>query len=169
MKNIWYIKVIILEDWHCDICDVTIDKRGRPGHLRSNKHLQKVNKLEQDKKKSKEPEKIPAEPVQRSTTMVDDNTAKNNEKVVTLDKKGKKKKKERIGEIRIVDGYEKPGEKKQDTSDKVMGFLTNPKNQALLSTIGSLLQTLIAQKNPTPPVQKPKYGFDRDTGEPIDF
>ncbi len=159
-----------MEDWYCDVCDVTIDKRGRPGHLRSNKHLQKVNKLEQDKKKSKEPEKIPAEPEQRSTTMVDDNTTQNNEKVVSLDKKGKRKKKEKIGEIRIVDGYEKPGQKKEDTSDKVINFLSDPKNQVLITMVGNILQAALTRAVPSEAVQKtPKWGFDRDTGEEIDF
>ena len=126
-------------------------------------------KYDAEEEKSKEPEKVPAEPQQGGSTVVDDNTVQSKEKTITLDKKGKRKKKEKIGEIRIVDYADIKDTKKEDTSDKVMNFLTDPKNQALLSTIGSLLQTLIAQKNPTPPVQKPKYGFDRDTGEPIDF
>ena len=159
-----------MEDWHCDVCNVTIDKRGRPGHLRSNKHLQRVNQNEQAKKKSKEPEKVSAEPEQGSVTVVDDNPISADEKTITLDKKGKRKKKEKIGEIRIIDGYEKPGEKKQDTSDKVMGFLADPKNQALITMIGNILQAALTRAVPSEPVQKtPKWGFDRDTGEEIDF
>jgi len=159
-----------MEDWHCDVCNVTIDKRGRPGHLRSNKHLQKVNKIEHNKEKSEELEKVPAEPQQGGATVVANNPITTEEKTITLDKKGKRKKKEKIGEIRIVDGYEKPGEKKQDTSDKVMNFLTDPKNQALITMVGNILQAALTKAVPSEPVQKtPKWGFDRDTGEEIDF
>ena len=160
-----------MEDWHCEICDVTIDKRGRPGHLRSNKHLQKVRQNEEkNKKKAEEHEELPAQPEQGSATMVDDNTTQSNEKVVTLDKKGKKKKKEKIGEIRIIDGYEKPGQKKEDTSDKVIGFLTDPKNQVVITMLGNILQAALTRAVPSEPVQKTaKWGFDRDTGEEIDF
>lgn len=158
--------------WHCDICDVDIDSRGRPGHQRSAKHIRLANKQkeETENENDQKTEELPKQPEERDSTVVSDNPTKTDEKVVSLGPAGKpKKEKNNIGEIRIVDHTDIKEPKKEDTSDKVMNFLTDPKNQALISTIGSLLQTLIAQKNPTPPVQKPKYGFDRDTGEPIDF
>lgn len=158
---------------HCDICDIDIDSRGRPGHERSAKHIRLANKKrvkETENENDKQPEEILEQPEERDTSMVSANSDTNNEKVVSLGPAGKPKKgKNDIGEIRIVDYANVKESKKEDTSDKVMNFLTDPKNQALLTTIGSLLQTIIAQKNPTPSVQKPKYGFDRDTGEPIDF
>ncbi len=158
--------------WHCDICDIDIDSRGRPGHQRSAKHIRLANKQkeETDNENVSQSKELPEQPEERDPPMVHDNPTKTDEKVVSLGPAGKpKKEKNNIGEIRIVDHTDIKEPKKEDTSDKVMNFLTDPKNQALISTIGSLLQTLIAQKNPTPPVQKPKYGFDRDTGEPIDF
>ena len=158
--------------WHCDICDVDIDSRGRPGHQRSAKHIRLANKQkeETENENDQKTEELPKQPEERDSTVVSDNPTKTDEKVVSLGPAGKpKKEKNNIGEIRIVDYSEIGRAKKEETGDKVMNFLTDPKNQALISTIGSLLQTLIAQKNPTPAVQKPKYGFDRDTGEPIDF
>ena len=158
--------------WHCDICDIDIDSRGRPGHQRSAKHIRLANKQkeEADNENDQQTEELPEQPEERDPPMVHDNTNKSDEKVVSLGPAGKpKKEKNTIGEIRVVDYATIKDTKKEETSDKVLNFLTDPKNQALLSTIGSLLQTIIAQKNPTPAVQKPKYGFDRDTGEEIDF
>jgi len=159
--------------WHCDICDVDIDSRGRPGHQRSAKHIRLANKQKEsnEDENDNQLEELPEQLEKRDPPMVPDNPNTPEEKVVSLDPAGKpKKEKSNISEIRIVDYPELGRARKEETGDKVMNFLTDPKNQALITMVGNILQAALTRAVPSEPVQKtPKWGFDRDTGEEIDF
>lgn len=155
-----------MEMWHCDICKKTIQEKGRPGHLRSKRHLANVAIINQNKEAEEA----------KNTVTEDTEEPEEGSKIIDVDKKGeskKKDKKEKTGageiKIRIIDGSETEQETKPDALDRIMDFAQDPKNQPIISMLGSLLQNLMAAKHPTAEKQTAKWGFDRDTGEEIDF
>lgn len=150
--------------WHCDVCDITIQEKGRPGHLKSKRHLSKVALQHQAKEKELEEVKEEKEVTKEENGIIE--VSKKGKA-----KKSKKDKKNKTGElkIRIIDGDEKESKPKEDTLDRIITFVQDPKNQPIISIIGSVLQNILASKTQTPEKQEGKWGRDRDTGEIIEF
>lgn len=115
----------MLEEYFCEICNKTMDARGKSGHLRSKKHLLNANRLEK-KKETLNPKRTPPEEEMEEQEEEEEQEEK-------MFSNG--------GNIKIV--TEGETEKTKGTTDRILDFIFSPQvapvTMAILDNIGNML------------------------------